>query len=208
MISPADLHKQIHWFTFGVLHMQPCYGELSIDSTCWSHWCLQGKGWDVCYCVSVCQSGNFPLDRARQPGATGEIQSSRRQGGPDLAGHIKTSLFNSSCPGENKLTPWCGAPHACPPPYIVTGRVVCHMGELTAWPRLNHLIGRVIACSGCMCVRGTEFGSEDGLVSLASWTGKWLACTSLLAWNVVIQHGRLFIFFTKKMVNLCGVLSV
>lgn len=107
-------------------------------------------------CVS---EGNSPLDRSRQPGATGGFQCSRRQGGLGLAGHSKPSLFNSPCPGANKLTPWSGAPRACLPPCLATGRAVCLTGEPTAWQSPTRLLGTVLACAACVVTSRQQFGS-------------------------------------------------
>lgn len=86
----ADALSHTPWraHTFGLLHIYSCgVVELSIDSTCWSNWCLWESGeWDVC-----ARRGNSPLLRSRQRGATGGFQSCRRQGGPrGLAGRSDT----------------------------------------------------------------------------------------------------------------------
>lgn len=175
IISLRFTHTHIHSHTFSLLQLW--YGELSIDSTCWADWCLRGRGWDVCDCVCVSE-GNSPLDRVRQPGATAGFQSSRRQGGPGLTGHSKPSLFNSPCPGANKLTPWSGAPHACPPPCLATGRAVCLMGEPTAWPSPTRLLGTVLACEVCVC----EAKSRQQSLDLSFIWGGWISISGIMNW--------------------------
>lgn len=173
-------HTDTHRHIWPAAHLQLWNGELSIDSTCWPYWCLWGRGWMCVYaCVCVRErervEGDLPIGQIATAWSHGGFQYTRRQGGPGLAGQSKPSLFNSPCPGANKLTPWSGAPHACLPPCLATGRTVCPMREPTAWQSLARLLGTVLACALCVCgnIKAAEFGSfwithGDGLMSVAS----------------------------------------
>lgn len=85
---------------------------------------------------------------------------------------MKPSLFILPCSGANKLTPSCGAPHACPPPFPATGRAARPTGEPTAWPSPARLLGTVsliwvwdcITATSWTFLRDTRCYEEEGLV--------------------------------------------